>query len=170
MLRSYPAVRLMEQTGDVLRDAQMRLWKALENVVPQSTRHYYNLAALEIRRQLIDLARHYKCRLGQGMTQQTEEGGGAVYEGEGCLDAVPDGVAEPKSLEGWTAFHEAVETLPDAEQEVFSLLWYEGLTQERTAEVLGVSLRTVKRRWQDARVKIFTALGGEMPGPCGGQS
>lgn len=47
--------------------------------------------------------------------------------------------------------------------EVFSLLWYEGLSQEEAAALLGVSLRTVKRRWQSARLKIAEAMGDEPP-------
>ena len=40
---------------------------------------------------------------------------------------------------------ERVERLPDDEQEVVNLLFYESLTQEDAARVLGVSLRTVYR-------------------------
>jgi DNA-directed RNA polymerase specialized sigma24 family protein len=43
------------------------------------------------------------------------------------------------------------------------LLWYEGLTQPEAATVLGVSLKTVKRRWQDARLFLFEAMKGEPP-------
>ena len=34
------------------------------------------------------------------------------------------------------------------------LLWYEQMTQEQAAEVLGVTARTVRRRWQDARYRL----------------
>ena len=44
------------------------------------------------------------------------------------------------------------------------MLWYQGLTQAEAAELLGVSSRTVKRRWQTARLRLFEALGGELPG------
>jgi RNA polymerase sigma-70 factor (ECF subfamily) len=40
------------------------------------------------------------------------------------------------------------------------LLFYEGLTQEEAATVLGVSLRTLKRRWQSARCRLHDALNG----------
>jgi RNA polymerase sigma-70 factor (ECF subfamily) len=49
--------------------------------------------------------------------------------------------------------------LPDEEREVVNLLWYDELTQEEVATVLNVSLRTVKRRWQSARLKLAEALG-----------
>jgi RNA polymerase sigma-70 factor (ECF subfamily) len=47
-----------------------------------------------------------------------------------------------------------VERLPESEQELFNLLFYEGLTQEEAAELLGMGLATVKRRWQSARLKL----------------
>ena len=40
------------------------------------------------------------------------------------------------------------------------LLFYEGLTQEEAAKVLGISLRTVKRRWQSARCRLYDAFNG----------
>ena len=61
----------------------------------------------------------------------------------------------------WTEFHEQVEMLPEEEQEVFNLLWYEQLTHEQAAEVLGVTTRTVRRRWQDARYRLCKARLGE---------
>jgi DNA-directed RNA polymerase specialized sigma24 family protein len=57
--------------------------------------------------------------------------------------------------------------LPDQERELFGLLWYEGLTQEEAANVLGASLRTVKRWWQSARLKLADALGDSTPGQNG---
>ena len=56
-----------------------------------------------------------------------------------------------------------VEKLTDEQREVFDLLWYEGLTQPEAATILGVSLKTVKRRWQDARLFLFEAMRGEAP-------
>jgi RNA polymerase sigma factor (sigma-70 family) len=70
---------------------------------------------------------------------------------------------QPDRLAAWTEFHEQVERLPEEEREVFSLLWYKGLSQAEAAEVLGVSDRTIKRRWQSARLHLHEALGGQLP-------
>jgi RNA polymerase sigma-70 factor (ECF subfamily) len=51
-----------------------------------------------------------------------------------------------------------VEALPEPERAAFDLLWYQGLTQEEAAQVLGVSISTVKRRWLDARLSLQQAL------------
>ena len=43
---------------------------------------------------------------------------------------------------------------------MFNLLWYEQMTQEEAAEVLGVTARTIRRRWQDARYRLCKARNG----------
>ena len=53
--------------------------------------------------------------------------------------------------------------LPEAEQKVFELYVYGEHSQPEIAEILGISLRTVKRRWQSARLLLHQVLHGEMP-------
>ncbi len=163
MLKSYPGVRRWEQTDDVLQTALLRLCRALEGTQPESVRHFYNLAALQIRRGLIDLAHHYFGPQGHGANHHTDGAGKAADERGGSLDGKVGEVGEPNSLGAWTDFHEAVEQLPDEERELFGLLWFEDLTQEEAATVLGVSLRTVRRRWQEARRKLAEALDDSLP-------
>jgi RNA polymerase sigma-70 factor (ECF subfamily) len=162
MLRRYPALRRWEQTDDVLQNATLRLHRALAEYRPESALHFYNLAAVQIRRELLDLARHHFGPQGQGAHHHTE-GGQAADGSGGVLEHEPDSAEEPETLEGWTRFHDAVEALGDEEREVFNLLWYEGLDQSAAAAVLGVGLRTVKRRWQKARLLLYEALHGEAP-------
>jgi RNA polymerase sigma-70 factor (ECF subfamily) len=58
MLRGYPVVRDREETGDVLHNALFRLTRALREVRPSSTAAFFGLAAEQIRRELLDLARY----------------------------------------------------------------------------------------------------------------
>jgi RNA polymerase sigma factor (sigma-70 family) len=160
MLRTYPAVGRWEQTDDVLQNAQIRLCRALEAAPPQSARHYYNLAALQIRRELLDLADRHTGPNGDGANHHTDGAGGVLASAE-------DPAGEPSSVAGWCEFHRSVETLPDEEREVFGLLWYEGLSQAEAAAVLGASIRTVKRRWQSARLALARALGDTDPHDAG---
>lgn len=60
----------------------------------------------------------------------------------------------------WSEFHETVNNLPDEQKEVVNLLFYEGMSQEEAAIVLGVSLRTLKRRWQEAKLALHEELRG----------
>ena len=136
MLRGYPLVRRWEQTDDVLQNAMLRLYRALADMTPDSLRHFYNLATLQIRRELLDLAKHHARN----------------EDGQGKEPADVDG--EPSSLVEWSEFHALVETLPDEEREVFALVWYHDLSLAEAADVLGVSTRTVIRRWQAARIRL----------------
>src|SRR6266850_1826142 len=59
MLGDYQRVRRWAETDDVLQNALVRLMGALRSVKPQTSRDFLALATLQIRRELIDLARHY---------------------------------------------------------------------------------------------------------------
>jgi RNA polymerase sigma factor (sigma-70 family) len=151
-------LRRWEETADVFQNSMLRLHQALSKVKVESVRHFFNLAALQIRRELIDLARHHFGPEGIGHNHHTDqqapdERGGSVY-----------GLAEePEDLSDWTEFHERVERLPDDEREIVNLLFYEALTQDDAAKLLGVNVRTVKRRWQSARLKLHGNLDSEQP-------
>lgn len=158
MLNGYPNLRRWEQTDDVCQNAMLRLHRALERVEIESVRHFFNLAAVQIRRELLDLAKHHFGPHGGGANHHTN-GHPADDEG-GSVHSTPH---EPTSLEQWSEFHSEVEKMPDEEREVFDLLWYEGLSQEEAAQALGMSLRTLKRRWQAARLKLYEAMDGQRP-------
>ena len=163
MLRGYPNVRRWEQTDDVLQNAALRLHRTLGQMPVQTPRDFFRLAALNIRRELLDLAKHYYGPQGQGAHHATR-GPGDTAGGEGPgAEAPADLSGEPVRLAAWGEFHERIGALPDEEREAFDLLWYQGLSQAEAAEVLGVSERTVKRRWQAARLRLHEALGGEVP-------
>ena len=160
MLRRYPRVRRWEQTDDVLQNVSLRLYRTLAQVVPADVRDFFRLASLNIRRELLDLVKHYCGPLGLGTHHRSSAG---------LADPPPPGdeplslAHEPTRLAAWSAFHEAIGGLADEEREVFDLLWYHGLAQAEAAELLGVTERTVRRRWQDARLHVAKALHGEIP-------
>jgi RNA polymerase sigma-70 factor (ECF subfamily) len=151
MLRSYPAVRRFEETGDVFQNAAVRLVRALDAVTPATTREFFGLAAEQIRRELIDLARRYRGPLGADRHL--------------AVTPTPD-VSAPAAddLDRWTAFHEAVHRLPAEEREVFMLTFYHGWTQAEIAGLFQVDERTVRRRWQAAAARLGEGLGGRLPG------
>jgi RNA polymerase sigma factor (sigma-70 family) len=158
MLRRYPHVRRWEETDDLLQAALMRLHRGLAVVRPEDVPHFDNLAATQIRRELIDLARSYHGPEGVGANHHTD----GIDPG-GRLAQAADESGQPESLEEWTAFHEAVDRLPEEERRVVELLWYRGLTHAQAAEALGVATKTVQRRWVSARLMIRNALHGERP-------
>lgn len=161
MLRDYPRVKRWEETADVLQNALIRLHRALHAVVPPSPRDFFRLATLQIRRELLDLARHYYGPEGAGAHHQTR---GSAAEGAASAGAPADVSLEPGRLALWTEFHHQVEVLPEEEREVFDLIWYQGLGHTEAADLLQVHPRTVKRRWQSACLKLHDALQGDLPG------
>ena len=143
MLHGYPRVARWEQTDDVLQGARMRLYKALKTVQPKDVKGFMALAGKLIRQQLIDLGRRH---LGP-------QGAGAHH----ATGAVPAEVEA--QLRDRTRYHEFVEGLPEDERADADLLFYQGMTEAEAAGVLGVSDRTVRRRWQDARERLAKSLG-----------
>ena len=160
MLRDYPGVHRWEQTDDVLQNASLRLYRALSEVALPSPRDFFRLAAAIIRRELIDLARHYSGPFGVGANHASVVG--KDWHG----DSLPgsENTYDPSRLAEWTDFHAQVEALADEDRAVVDLLFYQGMSQSEAAVVLNVSERTVKRRWQSARLALHQALGGRLPG------
>src|SRR5262249_53491523 len=72
----------------------------------------------------------------------------------GLVSGKVDDTGEPNSLVDWEGFHREVENLPEAERDVFDLVWYAGLTQQETANLLNVCVKTVKRAWHNARKQL----------------
>ncbi|WP_437191357.1 RNA polymerase sigma factor [Planctomicrobium sp. SH527] len=153
MFHGYPNLRRWEQTDDVFQNSMVRLHRALADVRIESVRHFFNLAAVQVRRELLDLAKHHFGPEGNGANHHTD--GQPADEDGGSLHNNAD---EPEDLSSWSEFHQQVEKLPEDELEVMNLLYYEGLTQEEAAQVLGISFRTLKRRWQAAKLRLHEEL------------
>jgi RNA polymerase sigma-70 factor (ECF subfamily) len=153
MLARYPHVRRWEETDDVFQAALIRLHRSLSDVKPDSTRAFFGLAITQIRRTLIDLSRHYFGAHGDGAHHHTDGGGRAADDVGGPLHQAPEN-EEPGTFGQWTAFHVAIETLPEEVRETFSLVWYGGLTQREAADILNVAERTVIRRMILARIAL----------------
>jgi RNA polymerase sigma-70 factor (ECF subfamily) len=111
------------------------------------------LALQNVRWELADLAREMHRR------QQT-------FFAAPLGDEVPEPricAGEPENLLEWGHFHDVVGRLPEEEREVFDAVYYGGATQQEVAGMLGVSDRTVKRRWRSAKILLGQALQGEWP-------
>jgi RNA polymerase sigma factor (sigma-70 family) len=158
MLGDFQRVRRWAETDDVLQNALVRLVGALRSVKPETSRDFLALATLQIRRELIDLARHFYGPEGIGANQDSK--GQQDSQNLGRADKA-DVRYEPSSLAQWTELHEQIGALPEEEREVVGLLFYQGLSQAEAAEVLNVSVRTVQRRWHDALCKLHRVWNGE---------
>ena len=163
MLKGYPGVARWEQTDDVLQNALVRLERALQAIRTPTSLDFFRLAASQIRRELIDMARHYRGPMGLGANHSSRGGGGGSSGSYVEPEAPADLSNDPGGLASWTEFHGKIESLPDVDREIFDLLWYQGLTQAEASVVLGVAERTVNRRWIAARLNLSDAFGGQLP-------
>jgi RNA polymerase sigma factor (TIGR02999 family) len=115
----------------------------------QDRGHFFALAARAMRQILIDYARRYRT---------LRRGGGARLRELRDEDAITD-----ERSETLLALDEALERLavinPRLNQ-VVECRYFGGLTEEETAEALGVTSRTVQRDWAKARAWLYLELHG----------
>jgi RNA polymerase sigma factor (sigma-70 family) len=112
------------------------------HVVVLSLARLRALAVTQLKRELIDMVRSM-----------------AVVE-ERFPDALArqDQVARDEALRSWESFHAAVDGLPADQREAVHFLWYLGLEQDDAAKLLGITARTLRRRWQDAKTNLRAQL------------
>jgi RNA polymerase sigma factor (TIGR02999 family) len=136
------------QPTALVHELYLRLFGAGEPVAWQNRAHFFAVAAKTLRRILVDYAR----------AQQADKRGGKQVK---VSLTAAEGFAESDN-EGLLAIDEALQQLaqlqPRAAQ-VIELRFFAGLTDEESAEVLGVSVITVKRDWKFARSWLLTQLG-----------
>jgi RNA polymerase sigma-70 factor (ECF subfamily) len=142
---------------DVLQNALLRLLRALKSVKPETTRAFFSLAAEQMRRELLDLARHYYGAEGEGANHDSVAP--RTQDSRPDLDPPAPDVADD-DLDRWARFHEEVERLPVREREVVGLVFYHGWTQSQVAELFQVDVRTVRRWWESAMVRLYAVMNG----------
>jgi RNA polymerase sigma factor (sigma-70 family) len=162
MLQRFPNVRRWEDTDDVVQNASLRLHRTLSQLTPRDPRGFLGLVATHIRRELIDLARKHA---GPESYAANHESNVQRTEGHERLkiDLAPDQTDSLDLLDRWTRMHEAADSLPSEERELFHLAWYLGMQQAEIGKLLGCSVRTVKRRWESAKQLLNEAVSGERP-------
>jgi RNA polymerase sigma-70 factor (ECF subfamily) len=161
MLRGFHAVRDRADTGDVLQGSLLRLLNSLRRVQPESMRHFFNLAAVHVRRELLDLARHFSSMAFVPPAPADSTTDSSSADSRQAAEAP----TEDDDFDLWCRFHEAVERLPADEREVVGLMFYHGWTQAQIAELLQVNERTVRRRWQSACLRLNELVGDKLPKP-----
>lgn len=134
--RSYPRLTrspLNVQSEEILSSVVERMMKAMKAVRPSGVRQFFALANKHIRWELNDLAR--KC----------DNEVRAVQLRESAVGKPPQSSlthTSPNTIR----ILDAIESLPEDEREVFSLVRVQGMTPTDAAVVLGVTVRTVHRR------------------------
>lgn len=112
----------------------------------QDRAHFYRVAACAMRRILVDYARRHRAQRRGGELHRVtlDEEATAAERGETLL-----------------ALDEALERLAGLNQrlsQVVECRYFGGLTEQETAEALGVTARTVQRDWAKARGWLYLEL------------
>lgn len=158
----FTRVEPFEQTGDVIQEAYLRLlknWDAFlcspDGSAVTSAGVYLMHASRLIREVLIDLARHHHGRSGQRpqvLSLNVDRSGLAI-------DPAND-TYRPDTLALFSEFHEAVKQLPQHLRDVVDMRWYQGLSHQETADLLGLGESTVRKYWVEARLKLMDHFQG----------
>jgi RNA polymerase sigma factor (sigma-70 family) len=127
---THPPVNL--QVDELLSAVAERLLKAMREVRPQTVRQFFALANQHMRWELNDLARRLDIQP-------------SPVELHESLVPAPASSASGLTPNGRRML-EAIDSLPEDEREAFGLVRVQGMTQTEAAQVLGVSVATVKRR------------------------
>jgi RNA polymerase sigma factor (TIGR02999 family) len=151
MRRERPGHTL--QATAVVHEAYIRL-AGEQEIEWQSRAHFFGIAAKVMRQVLLDHARqrHAHKRGGEGAHKVDIDAELLVAD-----DRLEDVVALDEILQRLTAI--------DPEQgRIVELRFFAGLNVEETAEVMGISPRTVKREWRLARAWLDRELTGAKSG------
>jgi RNA polymerase sigma factor (sigma-70 family) len=145
--RSYPRLTRPPsnlETDEMLGGVMEGLLKAMDSIRPRTVRQFFALANQHMRWQLNDLARRMDERPAsvklpeESLTAPASSGSGITPDGRRMLAAI--------------------DNLPVDELEVFGLVRLQGLTHAETADVLGVSTKTVQRRLNRASLLLAEEL------------
>jgi RNA polymerase sigma factor (TIGR02999 family) len=113
----------------------------------QSREHFFNAAALTMRRILMDRARQ---------KASAKHGGGGTGEFATPLDA-PDMPADERLLLIEESLRQFETENPD-DTRIVMLKFFAGLNNLEVAEALGVNEKTVRRKWSIAKARLFQIL------------
>jgi RNA polymerase sigma factor (TIGR02999 family) len=118
----------------------------------QDRAHFIGIAARLMRRVLVDHARARGSRKRGGGAEQVPLDDAQLATPELPLDVI----AVDRALETFA-------TIDRRKSQIVELRFFGGLSVEETADVLGISVETVKRDWRVARLWLSRELQGQTP-------
>ena len=141
-------------------EAAVRMHRALETTRPDTAGGLFGLFCKKLREVAIDFARKHSGPGGDGGNHRTGR-----YAHGGPLPAAVEraraDTSSPERLAEWTEFHAAADALPDDVREVWDLRYYAGMSEEEVAFLLGVTARTVRRRFCEGKIALAEHLPGD---------
>ena len=145
VMNSEPRDHTLQPTI-VAHDALLKLVDQTEYTW-HSRKHFYAAAAKTMRQMMVD----------HGRKRRAQKRGGAVRK-VNLDEAVRTNTPDPEELLALDQALNRLEKIDRRQLEIVELRYFGGLTEEETAEVMELSLRTVKREWGFARVWLHAEL------------
>lgn len=134
------------QTSALVNEAYLKLINQ-KQVRWQNRAHFFGIAAQLMRRILLDHARsHRYAKRGGGARKVSLDVAAVVSK-----DRATELIALDDALN-------ALEGFDKRKSRLVELRFFGGLSAEETAEVMGISLRTVEREWQKAKAWLYRAI------------
>ena len=145
-LRQHQSMTLLDTTS-LVHESYLKLMGA-DALPVADRRHFFAYAARVMRSVIVDFAR----------ARAAERRGGEAEHV--VLDtSISERIVAPEH--DVLRVHEALEVLAQADAElaqVVEMRYFGGLSETDIADALGLSERTVRRRWEKARLLLFAAL------------
>jgi len=135
------------QTTALVHEAYLRLVDC-ERMQWQNRAHFFALSGQLMRRILVENARHHNLKRGAGFEHISFDEATVLDDGR-----APDLVKLDDALN-------ALGRLDPRKVQVVEMRYFGGLSMEETAEVLNISLITVRRDWSAARIWLYRELTG----------
>jgi RNA polymerase sigma-70 factor (ECF subfamily) len=143
------------RSEELLSAVVERMIKAMRTVRPRTVRQFFALANQHMRWELNDVARR--------LDDKTR-----ALELPASLASPPTEAAVPEAGPNMRRIFEAIENLPEDEQEVFQLVRIQGMSKPEAADVIGISVKTVHRRLNRGLLRLtqqLSDLGGKPVSP-----
>jgi RNA polymerase sigma factor (TIGR02999 family) len=136
------------QATALVNEAYLRLFEG-EAFRWENRKHLFCTVARSMRRILVDHARKHRAdrRGGNQKIVSLDETGPSIFQ-------------DPIQFLALDMALEQLAKLNPRQAQVIELHSFAGLTEEETAEVLGVSVKTVKNDWRFAKAWLKTEMGG----------
>ncbi len=135
----------------LVNEAYLRL-VGQQDIDWQDRAHFFGVASRVFRRILVDHARRRHAQKRGGVQARITLDSGLI-----ALESQSDEIlALNEALDRLAALNERLARLVECR-------YFGGLSEEQTAEVIGISVRTVRRDWVKARGWLYMQLYGEVP-------
>lgn len=148
-IASYPKVEKAVGIDDVVQNVSIRIMKALDQRVElNDATHFFNFVGLNLRRELLDLARKY------------EKLEFSIDANEDPNNEPQTSTGDPQRLSKWSMLHDSIDKLSGTQKETFTMHFYLEIPQNEIAKSLGLNPQQVSYQLKLAKAAVRKAMEG----------